>query len=622
MTPTRPSPTRPAPFRRRSGVATGALLAALAAGPAAAEITAETVREEFETLYEGFGMTIEAGSEDAADGSVTLGDVVLSFEFVDEGSEPDEEFGGGAGSEEPEVDEEVRVEATFDEIAFEERSDGTVVVTLSPEGRMMVRTTDVETGEEDVVEMRLVAEGFEMTVAEIEAAAIVAEGAEGGSGAGGEAESGTGAEAEAEAEAGGGTDDAAGRRYDYAADRLGVVLVEALEAGEPVEGVGELTMTEVSGATELALPPGLAAGADAEAARAALAEWDAPLRLAQSAEVGELALRLDLPAGDSDAEPEEGMRGPERVEVSYLLSDLSLSGETTVPAEALQEMAEQGPADDDPAAVFEAGLAGEMALGYGPVAFAVTTSGAEDPSQAFTLEGGSRGGHFDLAVDGEAMSYSSGGRGGRFAFEGAGMPMPRVEVSLDEAETTFRLPVSESEEPRPFTVRYGFSGLTVSEEVWALFDPEGRLPRDPASLLVAAQGQIRLLASLFDEEAQAEAEEADEIPAEVESAEVELLLEAVGARVEADGDFTFDNADTTTFPGMPAPTGTLDVTATGIDALLDTLSEMGLVPPDQLMPARMMLGLFARSDGEGGYVSAIEVDGATGEVTANGQRLR
>ena len=288
-----------------------------------------------------------------------------------------------------------------------------------------------------------------------------------------------------------------------------------------------------------------------------------------------------------------------------------------MPAEALLEEPDQ-----DPAEVFEAGLAAEVELSYGPVAYAVMASGAEDPSQAFALEGSSEGGHLDFAVDGEAMSYAGGGRGGRLAFEGAGMPMPRVEVSVDEAEATFRFPVSESEDARPFAVRYGFSGLTVSEEVWALFDPEGRLPRDPASLLVAVEGQLRLLASLFDEQAQAEAEEAGEIPVEVESAEVELLLEAVGARVEADGDFTIDNSDTTTFAGSPAPTGTLTVEASGIDALLDTLTDMGLVPPDQLMPARMMLGLFARPDGEGGYTSVIEVDGETGEVTANGQRLR
>jgi hypothetical protein len=49
---------------------------------------------------------------------------------------------------------------------------------------------------------------------------------------------------------------------------------------------------------------------------------------------------------------------------------------------------------------------------------------------------------------------------------------------------------------------------------------------------------------------------------------------------------------------------------------------MGLVPEDQAMAARMMLGLFARpGDGPDTLTSKIEVKG-DGAILANGQRLQ
>ena len=55
---------------------------------------------------------------------------------------------------------------------------------------------------------------------------------------------------------------------------------------------------------------------------------------------------------------------------------------------------------------------------------------------------------------------------------------------------------------------------------------------------------------------------------------------------------------------------------------MDKLVAMGLLPQDQAMGARMMLGLFARpGEGEDTLVSKIEVSG-DGAISANGQRLQ
>ena len=594
-----PFPFRPAPSpaaRLRAGCAAGALLGALAAGPALADLSAQEVRDEFEAAYEGLGMTVEAGGEEAADGAVTLSDVVLSFEFTDPGSsfqwdDELEEF-----VDEP--DEEVRVEASFAEIAFEEREDGTVRVTLPPENGLTVRSTDAETGEEvDAIDMSLVAEGFEMTVAE------------GGAGAGATGDAEPGAN---------GADAGAGRRYGYTADRLGVALEEATLDGEPLEGEAEAFGTDVSGST--AVEPG--AGPAGEATR-----------YAQSLEMAELVTRVDLDlALPEDAEgPEDGGGGggedggggdgaAGRMVLNSSGADVVLTGAATLPP---RDVLDAGFADEgDPGALLDAGLAAELAISYGPSTSESTVENPLDPSQSVLVDTSSEGGSVELAFGRDGVSAAGDARGVVYVVEGEALPTGRVEAALDRGDFGFAFPLVPTEEPVPFTLRYDFSGLTLNEEVWALFDPEDRLPRDPASLMLAFEGGVRLLESIFDEEAQAEAEEAGEFPAEIEEASMALELDAVGARVEASGEFTFDNEDTTTFPGVPAPTGTIVIDASGIDPLLDTLVDMGLVAPDQLTPARLMLGLFARSDEEGGYDSEISVDGATGAVTANGQRLR
>jgi len=115
----------------------------------------------------------------------------------------------------------------------------------------------------------------------------------------------------------------------------------------------------------------------------------------------------------------------------------------------------------------------------------------------------------------------------------------------------------------------------------------------------------------------------NEVPGELHAVTLNgLTLSAAGALLTGSGDFTFDNSDLVTFAGMPAPTGEVDMKLVGGNGLIDKLVGMGLLPEEQAMGARMMLGLFARpGDGEDTLVSKIEVKG-DGSVSANGQRLR
>ena len=73
---------------------------------------------------------------------------------------------------------------------------------------------------------------------------------------------------------------------------------------------------------------------------------------------------------------------------------------------------------------------------------------------------------------------------------------------------------------------------------------------------------------------------------------------------------------------MPRPKGGVDLTLVGGNGLLDKLVGMGLLPEEQAMGARMMMGLFAvPGEGEDTLNSRIEVNDE-GHVLANGQRIR
>ena len=96
----------------------------------------------------------------------------------------------------------------------------------------------------------------------------------------------------------------------------------------------------------------------------------------------------------------------------------------------------------------------------------------------------------------------------------------------------------------------------------------------------------------------------------------------IGAKLMGTGDFTFDNSDTTTFGGMPAPTGVANLELTGANALLDKLIQMGMVSDSDAMGARMMMGMLAvPGDGPDSLKSTIEINDQ-GHILANGQRLK
>lgn len=239
------------------------------------------------------------------------------------------------------------------------------------------------------------------------------------------------------------------------------------------------------------------------------------------------------------------------------------------------------------------------------------------PTNGTVTTGGST---FDFAVSKDAFSYASNATDVDLQATSAAMPAP-LTVSIAEVGANFEMPMSKTEAPAPWALGVNLAGLALDEQIWAMFDPQNMLSHDPATVRLDLTGTATLLYDLTDP-AQAEAIEAAPMPAQVESVNLnELEITFGGASITGSGAVTLDNTDMTTIPGMPKPTGAVEFQLTGVNGLIDALTAMGLVPEEQVMGARMMLGMFTTATGDDQLTSRIEFT-QDGQILANGQRLQ
>lgn len=270
----------------------------------------------------------------------------------------------------------------------------------------------------------------------------------------------------------------------------------------------------------------------------------------------------------------------------------------------------------DPAVMFGGDYAATGSYTSGPAAYIIEASGGTG------ISGTSTTGPTNLTfgVGGDGLSYAVSVTDVMADLTGSEMPFP-FRLSAASYDLALKTPVGPTAAPVPFRLLMGLSDVAVNDEIWAMFDPTAALPRDPATIRLEVSGAAQLDRSIMDP-AQAEALAMQPgFPGKIESLTLnDLTVDAVGLTVKGSGDFTFDNADTTTFPGMPNPTGSVTIGVAGANALIDKLIAMGLIPAEQAMMPRMMLGMFAKTTGDDAVQSVIEVK--DGQVLANGQRIR
>jgi hypothetical protein len=260
-------------------------------------------------------------------------------------------------------------------------------------------------------------------------------------------------------------------------------------------------------------------------------------------------------------------------------------------------------------------VAGNYSIGKSALIFNVTESG-----QATNGAMGFDGGTLDFAMNADGMKYDSTTQNLSVSLSGGEIPFP-VDFTLGEYGLGFEMPLAKSDEPVPFTAKVNLTDLAVNDIIWSMIDAGGVLPHDPATAQMDVSGTTTLFFDILDP-TQTEAMEMADAPGELNSIALNnLKLAIAGALVTGTGNFTFDNTDMVSFDGMPRPEGEVNLQINGANGLMDKLIQMGLLPEDQAMGARMMMGMFATVVGDDQLTSRIEIN-AAGEVMANGQRIK
>ncbi|MCV2881975.1 DUF2125 domain-containing protein [Actibacterium sp. XHP0104] len=305
---------------------------------------------------------------------------------------------------------------------------------------------------------------------------------------------------------------------------------------------------------------------------------------------------------------EEGAEKEGHLNLELTIADVASASKATMP---------ENVDPTDFGAMVEAGLDTTGTLTHGAVTMAIDFA---DKMETGQVNASVASGLIDFGLVGGVVSYRNTYRDTSISASGSNIPLPMVAFGLAETDFNIQMPLAKGDEPQDFTFLTALRGLTISEDLWGLFDPAGQLPHDPVNLVIDLAGKGNWAINLFDQD---EAKTMQGPPGELHELNVnDLELTVAGASLTGKGGFTFDNTDLTTFNGTPAPDGTLNLKLVGGNTLLDTLVAMGLVPEDQVMGMRMMMGLFARpGDGEDTMVSEITVK-PDGQVLANGQRLK
>lgn len=245
-----------------------------------------------------------------------------------------------------------------------------------------------------------------------------------------------------------------------------------------------------------------------------------------------------------------------------------------------------------------------------------------DESVSNTWTGAVGGMTAAVFLDKTKLDYGFGLTAGQFAASMPSEGMPPVDGTFGEIAFRLAGPVAKSDTTSDFGVLLKLVEVAASESVWALAGPASALPHDPVTAILDLKGKMAWKVDILDPRLQSGEVPMPDMPAILESADLtQLLLKFVGAEVSATGAMTFDNTDLATWDGIPAPTGTLTATLKGINPLLDKLVQIGLLPEDQIMSARMMLAMFAKP-GAGPDELVSEVVFKDRGLFVNGQQLR
>jgi Uncharacterized protein conserved in bacteria (DUF2125) len=222
------------------------------------------------------------------------------------------------------------------------------------------------------------------------------------------------------------------------------------------------------------------------------------------------------------------------------------------------------------------------------------------------------GGEATALFNKDAFSVKSMAAGLDIESAAGALPVP-VKVTSGPMEVVMTSPMIANEAAGDYAFVLKLSQFSMNEEAWAMFDPNGALPRDAADLAIDVSGKTKI-----DIPAMIAADESGAppvMPAPESLNITEIGLKVAGAALAGTGAFTFDNS-----MGFPMPLGEANVNVTGANALIDGLIATGLMSEEDAMGARMMMGMFMVPSGDDALTSKIEAKEGM-QILVNGQPL-
>ena len=378
------------------------------------------------------------------------------------------------------------------------------------------------------------------------------------------------------------TEEGGGMLYDYAAGAMDVVLdrVSGPEAPEVLDA--RMRLEQLAGQSRV--------GETSEGHR----------QTDQTMSAARMTLSLDVEdAGDA---AEDGGD----LALAVAIADVSGTGSAVLP---------EGIDSDDMSAALRAGLAVKSDLTLGAARSELEFTG---PDGTMSYASNSLGGALSIAMDADTVRYAVSSNGGDASVIGSQIPLPEVTYSYGSARFDVTIPSTADGESKPFASEIELREIRLGDPVWSLFDPQGVLPREPATLAFTMSGTARFLQGVFD---LAGGAMPSGEPPELETLNIDNLeIALAGAALLGNGTFTGTPGAAPVAPGLPPVEGKIELSATGINGLMEDLTQLGLLMPQQGAMVRGMLGFIARSTGDDSYATEIEI-GPDG-IKANGVPLQ
>ncbi len=371
--------------------------------------------------------------------------------------------------------------------------------------------------------------------------------------------------------------------YEFNADRIGAELTKLLVDGN------QLPPEQARAAVELTGYAG-----------SARVRQDELRTIAQKQQAKSLS--YDIAFSDPTSTDKGALKGQ--------LQGLAFGGDSTLPLQMDRSDFNQ---------MLKDGFGGDGVFEYASGSSEFRGVGEGEP---FALSSSSQGGRLAVALDSGLVAYDIAQNQTAISLESDNLPFP-VGLNMAEFGAKIQVPVAQSDDEQDFAMALTLTDFTMSDMIWAMFDPAAQLPRDPATVVLDLTGKAKVLVDFLDPAETEAMQDSEENPFELNAMTLnKLLVSIVGAQLSGTGDFTFDNSDMETFDGMPRPTGQVELELVGGNGLLDRLIAMGVLGDQEAMGARMMMGMLAMPTGESDTLkSKIEIT-EKGHVLANGQRIK